>query len=159
MPTMRQRITALCVSAGIIVGGAWMASHVPAVEAEEAKAEKSQGLEVTVDGIRNGNGQVVVLVMDSRDAFKAYDYDAAVGYQEIPASTGSVQAYFPDLNSGPYAVIAFHDENGNQDLDMNGQIPSEGYTVSGAKDAYDEPPFKRAASSDPKQSVRLFYLK
>lgn len=158
MPTMRQRITALCVSTGIIVGGAWMASQVPAVEAEEAKSGTPPGLEVTVDGIRNSNGKVVVLIMDNRDAFKAYDYKAAVGYQEIPASTGSVQAFFPDLRSGPYAVIAFHDENGNRDLDMNGQVPSEGYTVSGAKDAYDEPPFKRAATSKPEQTVRLFYL-
>ncbi|MES0881352.1 DUF2141 domain-containing protein [Roseibium sp. SCP14] len=159
MPTMRQRITALCVSAGIIIGGAWMASQVPVVEAEEAKAGTMPGLEVTVDGVRNGNGQVIVLIMDNRDAFKAYDYEAAVGYHEIPASTGAIQAFFPDLNSGPYAVVAFHDENGNRDLDMNGQVPSEGYTVSGARDAYDEPPFKRAASSDQKQTVRLFYLK
>lgn len=160
MPTVGQRISGLVISATILVGGAWVASHVPLVEVEEARAaSQSSGLEVVVEGVRNSQGQVIVMVMDDRDAFKSYDYEAAVGYVEVPASTGTVLASFPELTAGPYAVVAFHDENGNSDLDMNGQIPVEGYTVSGARDAYDEPPFSRAASAQPSQAVRMFYLK
>ncbi|MBG6142047.1 uncharacterized protein (DUF2141 family) [Labrenzia sp. EL_142] len=157
MPSIRQRVSAICISAAILLGGAFAASLVPTVEAQEKK-NASRGLEVTVEGVRNSKGLVVVLVMDNRDAFKAYDYETAVGYKEVPASTGSVQAFFPKLTSGPYAVVAFHDENENRDLDMDGQVPSEGYTVSGAKDAYDEPPFKRAATKERLQTVRMFYL-
>lgn len=157
MPSTGQRISAIFISTAILIGGAYAASLVPTVEAQE-KQNIAQGLEVTVEGVRNSVGKVVVLIMDNRDAFKAYDYKTAVGYKEVPASTGSVQAFFPNLNSGPYAVVAFHDENENSDLDVDGQVPSEGYTVSGARDAYDEPPFKRAATNKPAQTVRMFYL-
>ncbi|WP_415715938.1 DUF2141 domain-containing protein [Roseibium sp.] len=159
MPTFQQRLTGIAVSAGILIGGAWLASKVPSVEANEVAAKPlATGLEVTVEGVRNGNGQVIVMVMDNRDALKTYDYQAAVGYLEVPASTGRVLATFPDLTSGPFAVVAIHDENGNRDLDMKNQIPTEGYMVSGARDAYDEPPFSRAASDQPRQTVRMFYL-
>lgn len=157
MPSTIQRMTAICISAAILVGGAFAASHVPTVIAEETATTRNS-LEVTVNGVRNSEGKIVVLVLDNPQAYNTQDYDKAVGYQEIPASTGSVQAVFPELLEGPYAVVAFHDENGNRDLDIEGQIPSEGYTVSGARDAYDEPPFQRAASVEPARTVKLFYL-
>ncbi|MCV0424897.1 MAG: DUF2141 domain-containing protein [Roseibium sp.] len=158
MPSTKQRISAICLSAAIMMGGAWLASQVPTVNAEAGHSNPN-GLTVTVDDVRNGSGQVVVLIFNDRDAFKAYDYNKVVGYREVPASTGAIQAFFPDLKPGFYAVVAFHDENENRDLDMAEQVPTEGYAVSGARDAYDEPPFKRAASDKPHRALRLFYLK
>ena len=154
---MIQRMSAIFLSTLILAGGAWLASRVPAVDAKEAHS-RPPGLTDTVEGVRNSRGNVILLVMETPDTFENVDYENAVGYEEIPASTGTVRAQFPNLNSGPYAVIAFHDENENRDLDMNGIFPVEGYSVSGAKDAYDEPSFDRAASDEPERAVRLFYL-
>ena len=41
---------------------------------------------------------------------------------------------------------------------MDGQVPKEGYTTSGAKDAYDEPTFNRASVTAGKVKVNLFYV-
>ena len=160
MPSIRQRLSAIFVSAAILVGGAWAASLVPGAVANELRAgDAKPGLTVTVSNIRNARGQVIVLVMDDRDAYQQGKYEAAVDFREIPATAGSVRTAFPELTGGPYAVVAFHDENGNRDLDLEGEIPVEGYALSGARDAYDEPPFQRAASQTPRQTIHMHYLK
>ncbi|WP_422378285.1 DUF2141 domain-containing protein [Roseibium sp.] len=162
MPNHRQRLAAVFISAAILAGGAWAASLVPGAGAsadELRTGETRQGLSVTVKNIRNTRGQVIVLVMEDAHAYQSGNYEAAVGYLEIPASTGSVRADFPELAGGRYAVIAFHDENRNRDLDLEGEIPVEGYALSGARDAYDEPPFQRAASKDPTRTIKMHYLK
>jgi len=160
MPTTSQRLSAVLLSAAILIGGSWIASLVPGAKANETQvADTRPGLEVIISNVRNSRGQVIIMVMDSRDAFKTYDIDAAASYQEIRASAGTLKVVFPGLTRGPYAVMAFHDENGNRDLDFEEDIPTEGYAVSGARDAYDEPPFDRAASIQATQTIQMHYLK
>lgn len=156
MPTTTQRISAILVSAAILTGGALAASLVPSVKANETSTDDA-GLEVTVEGVRNGNGNVIIFIMDDGDAYNASEYAAAVGYHEIPASPGNMRSAFPRLTSGRYAVVAFHDENGNRDLDLKNNIPVEGYAISGARDAYDAPMFDRAASEERSRTVRMYY--
>ena len=50
-----------------------------------------------------------------------------------------------------------HDENGNQDLDMAGDYPTESYGVSGAKNANDNPSFQEAAVWAATVSISMFY--
>ncbi|MEL7524539.1 MAG: DUF2141 domain-containing protein [Pseudomonadota bacterium] len=157
MPTTTQRISAILASAVILTGGAFAASLVPSVKANE-KSTVEVGLEVTIEGVRNGNGHVIILIMDDADAYNAFDYDAAAGYREIAAAAGGVTATFAGLPTGRYAVVAFHDENGNRDLDMNDTIPGEGYAVSGARDAFDAPAFDRASSDERSRRVQMYYL-
>ena len=157
MPTTMQRITAILISAAILTAGAFAASLVPSVKADE-KPTGDAGLEVTVEGVRNGNGNVIIFIMDDGDAFNASEYAAAVGYHEIPASPGKMTTTFPRLTSGRHAIVAFHDENGNRDLDMKNNIPAEGYAISGAKDASDTPHFDRAASDKRFRTVEMYYL-
>lgn len=159
MPTRLHSLIAIVASAAITVGGAWVASGMHA----NARRATSDGavsavLAVTVSGIRNTNGKIIVIVFDDRDAFKAFDVSKAVGYKALPAVMGRIVAQFTNLNRGPFAVAAFHDEDENQNLNMNGQIPSEGYATSGATDPSDMPTFRRASVSSGPVKIRMYYL-
>ena len=157
MPTNMQRLTGVLVSIGITVGGAWVASTAHSNTEDKTLTSFADGLNITVENVRNDSGNVVVMVFADRDAFKAYDVTKAADYIEIPSKQGSVSARFPDLNSGPDAVAAFHDEDQNQDLNMDGEQPIEGYATSGAVDAYDVSTFKKASLSNPYTAITMYY--
>lgn len=87
-------------------------------------------LRVTVEGIRSARGTVLIGLYDSPQtferAFKASDREnflndpdrfGAVAIRANAALRSAV--VFSNLEPGRYAVIAFHDENGNGKLDKN----------------------------------------
>ena len=157
MPTSAQRLCGALASIGITVGGAWLASTAHSDTDKTALSSLSNGLILSFENIRNDNGNIVVMVFDDREAFKSYDVTRAVGYREVPAVRGTMVVKFPDLTSGPFAVAAFHDEDKNQDLNMNGDQPDEGYATSGATDAYDTPTFRSATIVEARTSITMFY--
>jgi len=86
-------------------------------------------LTVRIDGLRNGDGQVMVGIF-SRD-LQFPDGDYADEWVKKPAQPGSVTVEFGGLPPGRYAVGAFHDENRNGKLDTSFiGWPSEGYALS-----------------------------
>ncbi|MEM9278957.1 MAG: DUF2141 domain-containing protein [Pseudomonadota bacterium] len=123
-----------------------------------ANSSFSNGITLKINGIRNSKGNVVVLIFDNKNAYDSYDYNNAVGYEAVRSKKGSLTVKFPYLTKGPLAITAFHDEDGNEDLNMNGEIPEEGYAISGAKDASDLPTFKNASVSSEKVAIRMFYF-
>ena len=157
MPTNTQRVLGAIASIGITVGGAWLASIAQSKTALAPQILFSNGVSVTFQNIRNAKGNVVVMVFADREAFKSYDVTKAVGYAEIPAQPGNVTAVFPHLSEGPYAIAAFHDEDKNQDLNMEGDWPTEGYATSGALDAYDTPTFRSAALGNSAVEITMYY--
>lgn len=157
MTSNSQRLFGVVATIAITVGGAWAASQINAQPVYAETERTRTGLTVTFDGIRNSDGDIIVLIYDDPDAYKTYDPNGAVAFQQVRARSGKATVQFPDLALGPYAVAAFHDENSNQDLDMNGNIPTEGYAISGARDSYDEPSFDRAAIATGKISVQMHY--
>lgn len=157
MPTNKQRIFGALASIGITVGGAWLASEAYTESESEPKAVFSEGISATFEGIRNATGNIVVMVFADRASFKIYDVEKAVGYKEVQAQPGTVKVAFPDLKTGPYAIAAFHDEDGNQDLNMNGEWPTEGYATSGAVDAYDTPTFRSATLRKSSVNITMHY--
>ncbi len=166
MPSNRQRFFAAVASVGMTLGGAWLASQVPAslsiqaaTAAPAVEVSGRAGLSVEITGLQNSLGRVVVLVFDEDGAFADFDYRKAVGYEEVNAAGRTIKVVFPDLKSGPYAVTAFHDENSDRDLNMEGEIPSEGYAVSGAIDAYDDPSFAQAAVAAGSLRLNLHYFR
>ncbi|MEM7215235.1 MAG: DUF2141 domain-containing protein [Pseudomonadota bacterium] len=116
------------------------------------------GLTLKIGGVRNSKGNVVVLIFDNKKAYDNYDYNNAVGYESVRSRKGTVTVKIPYLTKGPLAITAFHDEDGNQDLNMDGEIPTEGYAISGAKDASDLPNFKNASIFSGKVAIRMFYF-
>lgn len=157
MPTNSQRFWGAVTSICITVGGAWLANLAHSTPTDAAALTYPSGVTVTFEGVRSSDGQVIVMVFGDREAFKAYDVERAVGYREAPARPGSVTVAFPELQAGPYAIAAFHDEDGDQDFDMDGEWPLEGYATSGASDAHDMPTFRQATIRGATVVTEMFY--
>ena len=117
----------------------------------------ADGLKLTIEGIRNMNGSVVVLVFDEKRAFERLNWREAIQYADIPARAGSLSHNFPDLTAGPYAIFVFHDENGDQDLNYNDERFLEGVGASGATMQTPEPTFAEASVMPGDVTVRIFY--
>lgn len=115
------------------------------------------GLNLTVDGVRNTNGSVIVLVFDKERAFERLSWRKAVQYADIPAQAGSLTHNFADLTAGPYAIFVFHDENGDEDLNYNNERLLEGVGASGATTQTSEPTFAEASVMPGDVTVRIFY--
>lgn len=85
-------------------------------------------LAIEVRGVRSGYGRLFVAVHspETRDTFPA-GAGMVAGLQQR-AHPGTIRFVLRDLPPGRYAVNAFHDEDGNGELDTNLLgIPSEGY--------------------------------
>ena len=102
-------------------------------------------LRITVDGIRSAHGTVLIGLYDSPASFgKAVEASAKKGFLIDPDRFAAV---FSNLEPGRYAAIAFHDENGNGNLDKNFLgVPTEPYGFSNNVQGFLGPPtFEDAA--------------
>lgn len=101
-------------------------------------------LNVTVSGVRSAQGSVRIAVYDREEGFRK-EAQARLR-QGVPAAPGQVEARFSGLPAGRYAVIAYHDEDGNGRLDLRfGMIPIEGYGLSNVAEVSGPPRFQDAA--------------
>ncbi|MFC5475541.1 DUF2141 domain-containing protein [Paraherbaspirillum soli] len=100
----------------------------------------SASLTVSVSGIANNKGQILVAVCDKATFLKHCTH----GAMAQPAPT--VELRFPQLTPGDYAVMVLHDENGNHVMDKTANgIPLEGYGFSrNARGKYGPPSFEDA---------------
>ena len=109
-----------------------------------ARAGDPADLTVTVEGIANATGLVLVAVC-TRDTFLGPDcpYKAKVA----ATSGGAVEVELGGIPPGTYAVQAFHDENGNFSIDRTILgMPEEGMGFSkNAPMKYGPPEFDKAA--------------
>ncbi len=117
----------------------------------------ADGLNVTVVGIRNSKGNIVILIFDDARAFDNFDVWSAVDYVQIPSRKGNVRHEFENLTTGPYAVLLFHDENSDEDLNMTATKLLEGVGSTGAPNPQDEPDFNAASVWPGDVSVRIHY--
>jgi uncharacterized protein (DUF2141 family) len=99
-------------------------------------------LRITVEGIRSPDGTILIGLYDSLESFtraiELSDEDgflndpnrfAAVALRANAAKKGAV--VLTNLDPGQYAIILFHDENGNGKLDTNALgVPTEPYGFS-----------------------------
>lgn len=106
-------------------------------------------LTVNVSGLKNAKGLCQVRLFNSADGFPI-DNRKAVKCVDVPI-TGTTSHYvFEQVPAGTYAVVAYHDENGNHTFDRNFMgIPKEAVgTTNGIKGAsVDHPDTSRAALS------------
>lgn len=84
-------------------------------------------LAVTVNGVANGDGHVLVAVCTPRTFLGAKcPYTA-----QTVAAEGKIRVVVSDIEPGVYAVQSFHDENDNLAIDRNlFGLPSEGMGFS-----------------------------
>lgn len=146
MPSNTHRIVAAIATAGLFIGGAWVASgfrtDIAEASASSTGAQSDEGLIVNLHGARNDKGNLIVMAFGDETPFNEMDYSGAAGYVELAASTISQRVDFPELNDNYYAVLAIHDENGDYELNYDEYgIPTEGYAVSGMNSLYEDSVF------------------
>ena len=74
----------------------------------------------------------------------------ALAVQQVAAATGMVTVSFPALLPGRYAVMAYHDEDGNGELNRRfGMFPTEGYGLSNNPTVSGPPAFEDSAFEVP----------
>jgi uncharacterized protein (DUF2141 family) len=98
-------------------------------------------LRITVDGVRSGNGSLMIGLYDTAAGFEAaikrsteaglLNDPLRVAGVALRADAGSQTIVITGLKPGRYAVIAFHDENDDGKLEATPWgVPLEGYGFS-----------------------------
>ncbi|PKD19216.1 hypothetical protein APR41_16635 [Salegentibacter salinarum] len=92
-----------------------------------AQTEKSGNISVSVDNLSTEEGKVYFALFNEDNFLKK----APVKGEVSEIKDGVAQVTFKEVPSGTYAITAYHDENGNQQMDFepNG-MPKEDYGVS-----------------------------
>jgi uncharacterized protein (DUF2141 family) len=111
-------------------------------------------LEVDVSGVRSADGQVKLMLFDRAEGFRKEDKSREV--LALPAAVGTVSVVFRDLPSGRYAIVAYHDEDGDGNLNLRfGMFPKEGYGLSNNPSVSGPPAFQDAALDLPETGAKL----
>jgi uncharacterized protein (DUF2141 family) len=110
-----------------------------------ARSALAADLTVNVDAIRNDHGRVYVTLFNGAATW--LDDKHTTLDDNVPAQPGRVAVTFHNVPPGRYAVVVFHDENGNKvmDYDLLG-LPTEGFAFSNqARPFLSAPSFERCA--------------
>lgn len=111
--------------------------------ATAAAADSDAVLRVRLDGIRPGEGSIRASLY--RDATSFRKEAQAWRRVEIPAD-GQNELLFAALPPGRYALMVYHDANGDQQLNLRfGMFPSEGYGLSNNPSVIGPPRFEDSA--------------
>lgn len=101
-------------------------------------------LAVTLTNVSAEPGMLYVDLWDSAETFR--DLNRVVARATAPAAPGAVTVTFPDLAPGTYAVMAFHDADGDGEMDrFLGMIPTEGYALTNDPEVSGPPSFEASA--------------
>ena len=118
-------------------------------------------LDLSVAGLRNTKGHVLVCLTASSKAFPDCTKDSKAHKRTVKANAAA-SISFADLAPGTYAVSLIHDENANGKLDTAMAIPKEGFGFSrNPKITFGPPKFKAASFALPtagKQTVKMKYM-
>jgi len=92
-----------------------------------ALAEATSSLTINVGNVRNNHGRVVVDICPQSQFLG----DACPYHGQAQARAGTTTVVVPNVPAGQFAVQAFHDENGNGEVDRGlFGIPKEGIGFS-----------------------------
>lgn len=116
-------------------------------------------LTVHLEGVVHAAGQLHIGAYDNAETFRKEAQASAV--RLVPAAAGRVSVPFDALRPGRYAVMAWHDEDGDGEFKRRfGMIPVEGYGLSGNPDKAGPPAFADSAFDLPaaaEQTIRMRY--
>ena len=114
-------------------------------------------LRITIEGIRSPHGTILIGLYDNIESFtRAIELSDKDGFLNDPNRFAAVAlranaamksaVVITNLDPGQYAIIVFHDENGNSKLDKNALgVPTEPYGFSNNVRGFLGPPsFKKA---------------
>jgi uncharacterized protein (DUF2141 family) len=105
---------------------------------------RAADLTLEIGPVRSATGTVNLSLYNQAEGFK--DEAKAFLQARIPAKAGALRHVFTGLPAGRYAVIAYHDENGDGKMNRRfGMIPEEGYGVSNNPELFGPPKFDACA--------------
>ena len=118
-------------------------------------------VEVSITGLRNAKGQLLVCLTANPRAFPDCSKDkASVRMAVKAADAGDFLIHAPA--DGTYAIAVVHDENANNRMDMALFLPKEGFGFSrNPAIGMGAPSFKSASfvvTGDTRQSIRMKYM-
>lgn len=98
----------------------------PAPAPPPAPARPAQAsITVIVEGVESNEGVVNVAMCD-----KSLSEEGCPHSQQVKAAPGFVEARFDGIAPGTYAVVGYHDVNGNDEFDKFLGVPREPYALS-----------------------------
>jgi uncharacterized protein (DUF2141 family) len=117
---------------------------------------------LTVSGLRNTKGQLMVCLTKNPKAFPDCSKDSNAIKKVVPAGQAA-NLTFTNIAPGTYAVAIVHDENNNNKMDLRLFIPREGFAFSRNPAILMGPPKFGSASfvvgsDDVSQSVKMKYM-
>lgn len=118
-------------------------------------------IEVSVTGLRNMKGQILVCLTTNPKAFPDCSKDkASVKMAVKAADAGRFRISAPA--AGTYAIAVVHDENSNDKMDTAIFLPKEGFGFSRNPTITVGPPSFKSASfavtGDTSQSIKMKYM-
>ncbi len=125
-------------------------------------ANDGASVDVSVTGMRNHKGQLMVCLTKNPKAFPDCSKDVGAIKKLVPAAQAGNFSFY-NISPGTYAIAIVHDENKNDKMDLSLFIPKEGFAFSRNPTITVGPPkFKSAAfmvgSADVKQLVKMKYM-
>ena len=115
-------------------------------------AAQAASLNVTLEGARPGGGPLTVLMFDRAEGFPK----EARASQRHVLPAGKTTLSLDGLKPGQYAVMAYHDEDGNGELNrFLGMIPKEGWGLSNNPKVSGKPAFKDATVTIPENGIAV----
>jgi uncharacterized protein (DUF2141 family) len=108
-------------------------------------AQTGQKMTITISGLREAAGQVMVFVYNNAEDFPT-KRDRAFRTKKVPVTGSSMEVTFDGVPDGTYGVAVYHDENMNDKMDRSWYgMPKEGYGASNdAKGSFGPPKFDDA---------------
>lgn len=132
MRHLRHLLALLTLALGLL------SPSLKAQDTAEKKTPPTHSLTLTIDGIVEPKGELLIAIYSSAESYPQSPYKTAMA--KVDSLTKTV---FIDLPEGSYGISLFQDVNGNKTLDFNGYIPSEKYGFSNNAPAdYGLPSFK-----------------
>lgn len=113
-------------------------------------------LDVTAEHITPGSGSIHVVLYRGPTGFR--HEDRAFRVLKAPANSATASVRFQALPPGDYAVMVYHDANGNDKLDLRfGMFPTEGWGLSNNPKVMGPPGFKasRVTMDDQNKTIMI----
>jgi len=135
----RIRYLTLLLSAAVLSG-----SLAPQVNASIASNDELRGtLCVRIVGLPSDTGLVTIALFDSEENYRAHS--GTLHTIRLPVKERTCEWLIDDLPYGDYAIMFYHDTNGNLDFDRNALgVPNEPFGFSNnAKPRLGLPAFER----------------
>ncbi|NUN69277.1 MAG: DUF2141 domain-containing protein [Bacteroidetes bacterium] len=117
---------------------------------QSSPAQGKQSMTISINGLREAKGQVMVFVYNNADDFPT-KRDKAFRAKKVPVTGAAIEVTFDDVPDGTYGVAVYHDENMNDKMDRSWYgMPKEGYGASNdAKGSFGPPSFDDAKFTFP----------